>query len=85
MLALGLASVAVPVAADVPWWRLDRIENRWDLRESVYDQRRDYGRVDVVEDYFDRVEGRADRRDMAVYRRFDGHERRTVRFKLFGN
>ncbi|MEM9263720.1 MAG: hypothetical protein AAGA22_09090 [Pseudomonadota bacterium] len=42
---------------------LDRIEDRRDLRESVVDEMYDRGPLDVIEDHFDRAEGRRDRSD----------------------
>ena len=78
-------TMAAPVMADVLWWRLDRAENRVDRRESVVDRQTDYGRLDVVEDWYDRVEGGADRRDAALLPRFDRHEKRTVRRLLRTN
>lgn len=83
--ALGFATLAVPALADDGWWRLDRFENRVDRRESIVDRQTDFGRRDVVEDYYDRLEGRADRRNVADFARFDAHERRTARWKLLAH
>ena len=77
--ALGFASLAAPVMADVAWWRFDRIENRIDRRESIYDQRTDYTRGDVIEDWWDIRESRIDRRDGPLLPRFDRHEWRSLR------
>jgi hypothetical protein len=73
---------ASPALADHPWWRIDRVEDRLDRRESVIDRRVDHGVWDVVEDRLDAIESRADRRNVAVLPRIDRHERRSIRVRV---
>lgn len=74
-ISMGLA-ITPAMAADGN--RIDRIEDRIDRRESIRDERVDYGPLDVIEDRLDRRESIRDRAGFDAPRPIDRHERRKI-------
>ncbi|MDD9921536.1 MAG: hypothetical protein OXQ92_04530 [Boseongicola sp.] len=84
IMACTTATLVVTAAEAGPRNWLDRVEDRIDRRESIIDERVDYGRRDVIEDRIDRRESVADRRGYEGPRFIDRWERRSW-WRLWGD